>query len=228
MLDKNIKWKRWEIKIKLLDPNDPTGNTPTKLIGGTPKDPNIIDRWIEAKAKKLTDKEKQKAKDNAVNSIEETEEKLKTQCGFMRNETGLVMEGRQIKAMLKENMDTLGVIKGKGSVKRKQILQHGLHVEEDKIPITRNDVQLIEPDGFIERPIHVPTPLGPRDALKHNQYVEGVTVTCTVRQEIPEDRETMVISEEMLIKALEAAQWSGLGADRSQGNGRFHAEIKAI
>jgi hypothetical protein len=131
---------------------------------------------------------------------------------FKADDTGLYLEGRQLKAMLKEAGSRIGM----GKLKLKSALHEALHVDEDVVYLTRGGAVLIEPDGYETRPIHVMTAQGPRTSIKKTAYVTQAEVTFTVR--VLRD---CGVTEKHLVDILAFAQDLGLGADRSQGNGKF-------
>jgi hypothetical protein len=137
--------------------------------------------------------------------------------GFRRDELGLYIEARQIKACLREAAQRLGIINAvRGS---RQVLQHDLVVRAtdgtQKILLGRT-----VPDGTDMRPISVVTRQGPRTALKRFEYVTGATITFVVKI-LAGGVGDGKIDEERLTDMLELAGDLGLGADRSQGEGTF-------
>ena len=82
-----------------------------------------------------------------------------------------------------------------------------------------------EPDGQEEGPIHVQTAQGPRTAIKRVDYVEDVSLSFEVwtlkKQNNSDAEKKRHIGKEDLEKMLALAQENGLGADRSQGSGKF-------
>jgi hypothetical protein len=88
------------------------------------------------------------------------------------------METRQVKAMLRESAQRLGITKKvRGS---RQVVQHDLHVRAlDGSQKLRLGVT--EPDGKDQRPISVVTRQGPRTAIKRFEYVTERSVTFDIR-----------------------------------------------
>ena len=173
-----------------------------RLYGGIPKNPTVIGSWLESRGiinPALVQE--------TIESVEVAEDKFWN--GFKQNGAGLYVEARQVKAMLK---DAANVVKTMVEVKN---LKNKL---ADRLVVTPEHLSLrkAEPDGVLERAIHVETARGPRDALKRVDYVDNVKVSCTIR--VLDDK---VITENILRGCLEYAAEFGLGADRSQGGGRF-------
>jgi hypothetical protein len=140
---------------------------------------------------------------------------------FKRDDDALYIEARQVKAMLREGAQRLGIIaKKRGS---RQVIQHDLHVvgqDKQKIRLCRAGVWLQEPDGVDERPISVMTRQGPRTAIKRFEYVTEPTITFTV-QLLAGGIGDKIVSAIELKQMMELGGWLGLGADRSQGAGMF-------
>lgn len=137
--------------------------------------------------------------------------------GFKRDQDGLYIEARQVKAMLKEAAQRLGIVKNvRGS---RQVLQHDLHVRAldggQKIHVGRD-----EPDGVDERPISVITPQGPRTSLKRYEYITEPELAFEIRL-LAGGIGNGLIDADTLHDMLELGSELGLGADRSQGEGTF-------
>ena len=137
---------------------------------------------------------------------------------FKTDEVGLYIEGRCVKAMLKEAGGRLGMgkaVKGERPSLR-QDLHEALHVDEDAIHLMRDGQPITEPDGCEAKPIQVMTAQGPRSSIKRTAYVDNPTITFTMRI-----LKNVGVKEEHLMAMLAFGQDLGLGADRSQSNGKF-------
>ncbi len=211
-----------------------------KLVGGIPMDPQLLDAWLQSKFKiknleSKADKEKTekaeaalvdavRSKSEAVKShaelLEEAQKEIgeqmeKSAIGFHKVDGQLVIEGRQVKAMLKESGNIIKDIAPDGAVGAlKSKVADKTFIEENFIPIGRT-----EPDEILERPIHVITAQGPRDSLKRCQVCNNVEIQFTVKRRIGPDKSG--VPEKVLMGILDYAQRVGLGADRSQGCGKF-------
>ena len=80
-----------------------------------------------------------------------------------------------------------------------------------------------EPDDMLERPIHVMTAQGPRDALKRTDVLIDVEILATVR--VLNDG---MVTPDVLKTILDYAVVNGLGADRSQGMGTGDYVLRPI
>lgn len=142
---------------------------------------------------------------------------------FKRYEGMPVLETRQVKAMIRESAQRLGLLMGGKGRPGRQHVQHDIEVVGD---ISRFYIGLgVDEPQAGERPIHPMTPLGPRSDIKCFEYVDQPEIEFTVRvlNGVVKD----ALNESHLEEILDAAGcFMGLGADRSQGFGRF--EIKEV
>ena len=208
---------RWQVTLQFA----------ARVIGGIPavglegadqdKERNILTCWIK---KNLLDATEEDVAEKVEQTLEEAYKNQEEQSSttFKADAEGLYLEGRQVKAMFKEAGGRLGLGKAVAGKRPslKQDLHEALHVDEDCIRLMRDGGPVLQPDGYEVRPIHVMGPQGPRTSIKRCAYVEGAQVTFTVRI-----LNVVTLSEEHLVDILAFAQDLGLGADRSQGNGKF-------
>lgn len=188
-----------------------------RLCGGMPRNTELIRAWVESKTGFADEKSEALIQENAelvVNAVEE-----KCWIGFPEDKKlGLFMPTRNIKAMLKQSASLLAVTKKKlGS---KQILAEGMEVKAldggDRIYFGKA-VQ----DGTDESAIHVMTAKGPRTALRKMDYVEKPALEFEVWVLATQAAESRHIGENDLVAILTHAQENGMGASRSQGEGKF-------
>lgn len=201
-----------------------------RLVGGIPavnlsngeegvqKSRDLLTVWLrKAFADKMTEEEIEALAEQTFDqAYKDGEEESSTT--FKADEAGLYIEGRQVKAMMKEAGGRLGMSRAvKGE--RKSLgpdLHEALHVDEDAIHLRRDGRPIAEPDGCEAKPIHVMTAKGPRTSIKRTAYVEKPEVTFTVRI-----LNMVALKEDDLQRILAFGQDLGLGADRSQGHGKF-------
>lgn len=193
-----------------------------RIVGGHPASSELIAAWIRKHTghdDELTKQQIAEAQD-ARSEAERLAEQLKesTYNIFLRDENGLYIETRQVKACLRECFSTQRIFVTKAGTK--QIFQHAFFVDGIRHQ-SRVYLGVMEPTGVEEKPIHVSGPQGPRNALKAAEYVEGAEIQFIIRvlKTAPADKRH--ISMEMLNDVLYQAQDDGLGADRSQGAGKF-------
>ena len=186
------------------------------ICGGLPKNPDVIASWVKMKTgadDELTEKQTKEA-------VEALQEEYTQACWntFPRDEKGLYVWSRQVKALFRESMTMLGfAVKKRGS---KQIMQHGLEIKGPE-HAQRVYLGVDEPTGYVDKTIHVVTPQGPRNALVRVDYVEASTLKFEVWVFHTEPQEKRHLGEKEVVEMLTFAQENGLGADRSQGHGKF-------
>jgi len=158
--------------------------------------------------------------------------------GFKFVDGSLVLEERQVKAILKEygtTLDYFRLIQG-----FRQLVQHGVFVEPAFIALMRDGQPVREPDGFQDRVVHVMTAQGPRSAIKRVDYLRAPlhlefdvlvaepnkAVHWTQSRSQSKKKETGQALptnwDEAWSQMWRLAQELGLGANRSQGIGKFN------
>jgi hypothetical protein len=204
-----------------------------RLVGGLPKHPEIVRRWQEAKwptnpEAKLGNGDPATPEEAAARTVQDlgsqalaAEEAVAgIWTGFAERDGVLVIEERQVRAMLKESANIVKALPSMRKVNRagdaKEVplrarLAERVFVRPHWIPLG-----VSEPTESPERPIHVMTALGPRTALKRADVIDDVEIHCTLK--VLNDG---FITEAILCTILDHACENGLGTDRSQGNGTF-------
>lgn len=200
-----------------------------KLMAGVPKDPKIIAGWLRTKTSITDEHELQEMMirtltelgyDTTNKSYEELVEasnKLAQNqgTGFKRDERGLYLESRLVKAMLRESVNVLFAGERWGATKKgpKSYAAERVFINPDRLYFGKN-----EPDGVELFVGHVSGPQGPRSTLTYYEYMERPTI----------DLEIMVVDDsiehENWPRIWLHAQENGLGALRSQGFGRFDVD----
>lgn len=189
------------------------------IAGGTPTDPKVAEGWL--KTKLGVDKDSliqemvaQVMVDRSVTADEAVKlvDSQKHLNGFKRDERGLYIEGRQLKAALKEAA-SVAVAAGKLNVRgwgktNKGLLSYlaeHVFVVEDRLHLG-----VAEASGISQRFVHTFRGSG----IQYEEYVEDAKVDFTV------------ISDHDFTPKEWAAIWTcgeqqGIGASRSQGYGRY-------
>lgn len=211
---------RYRITIRLTN----------KIMGGVPKDPKVIEGWIKTKIgldqgdqlrimvvktmRELGHVLADDPTDDEVDAAIKATVGDKSTNGFKRDARGLFIEGRQIKAMLKESVAVLYpyTVAKWGATKKapRSFLAERVFVEEETVPLGRQ-----EPDGIESFIGHVTGPQGPRSTLTYVEYCERPEISFTVMS--LENQIDLATWD----RILDTAQQQGLGALRSQGHGRF-------
>jgi len=200
-----------------------------QLHGGVPKSPDVIDAWIKSRVndEHRVDALAAEAKADmgvALTDAEVEEVSKAAWNGFRADELGLFLMGYQVKALLKE---AANVLKGPLDANAlKSRVAERMFVVEDHIPITRDGVRITAPDGFVEKYIHAMVATGPINALNKTDYIEagcrvGFVVRLLKEMYLTKTKKDRIAPEDLLRILLEYGQDLGLGANRSQGYGRY-------
>lgn len=208
MFDTKELYDRYRVTIAFTD----------RLCGGVPLNDELIRAWVEAR---LPDAPAEVREKIIIEDAELVKNEVQEKCwiGFFEDEKGLLIQARQVKAALKQSAKMLGITNEKrGS---KQILAEGLEVFSTDGG-SRLHLGVKEKSGTEERPIHVQTAQGPRTALKRVDFVLQPRLNFEVWVLKTAPGEKRHIGEKDLVKILTFAQNNGIGADRSQGEGKFN------
>jgi len=142
-------------------------------------------------------------------------------CEFSRRDgkPGIWIPSNNVKAGLKENWSVLGLrVEVRGS---RGALAEGMFVSGPGGGMESDWIYVGDkPDGVMEAVTHTMTPNGPIAAIKRNEYVLRPKITFDV---IIANAKSVAdkISDDELAKTLVHYGEHGLGANRSQGYGRF-------
>jgi hypothetical protein len=202
-------YDKYSVTIKVRD----------KLCGGVPKNHELIESWVKARTAHDDRMTKTQTAEVIETVLEEKTESAWT--GFQCDpEHGLFLATRNVKAMLRESATMLRLfVKKRGS---KQIVQHGFeikggwHHSDGRVYLCQD-----EPDGADEGAIHVMTAQGPRTAIKKVDYVSQCEIKFQIWVFKTAAQEKRHLGEADVIEMLTFAQENGLGAQRSQGYGKF-------
>lgn len=194
------------------------------IAGGIPTDDKVAEAWLRTK---LADKDdlirEAVAKTMVERGIDAEEaakevDSLKHLNGFKRDpEHGLYIEGRQLKAGLKEAVNiaaNAGKITAKGWGKPdndnykkgiKAWFPEHVFVLEDRLYLG-----VTEPTGIVQRFVHTPRGTG----IQYEEYVEDAKISFTVVTDHQ-------FTDEQWAMIWLTGEQQGIGASRSQGFGRY-------
>jgi len=211
-----------------------------KVMGGIPKNPEIIEGWLRSKAGIEDELEVRQAMlrtlreldpdadFNADASFEDLVKASKRLAGSMQtngfklDENGLYIESRQLKAGLKENVNILfaGQRWGKTRKGPKSFTAERTFVNPDRLYLG-----VKEPDGIDLVIGHVTDKQGQRSTVTYYEYVMRPVLEFEViaaRQNIGvKEGEIDAIPHEDWARVWTLYEENGIGALRSQGHGRF-------
>ncbi len=198
------------------------------LVGGVPTDPKVAEGWLRTKL--VTDKDELIREAVAATMVErgvtaeEATKIVNTQKnlnGFKRDEIGLYVEGRQLKAMLKE-AGSIAVAAGKVDARgwgktNKGLLSYlseHVFVVDKRIHVYQGDSLknggVAEATGINQRFVHTFRGAG----IQYEEYIAPAKLTFTVISDHPFTRKQWG-------HIWLCAEQNGVGASRSQGYGTF-------
>jgi len=195
----------------------------SRLIGGVPKDPQLIEGWLRTRAGISDQRElhlavlttvAETASDDADNvaANEDGAALSPRTTGFKTGPEGLYVEGRQIKAMLKESTNIVFVGERWGPTRKaaRSFFAERVFVDPDRLLLGVH-----RPDGVETFMGHLNGPGGPRSTVNQYEYVERPSLEF--RLQVLHD----CVSADQWRSIWCHAQESGFGTLRSQGFGRF-------
>jgi hypothetical protein len=200
-------WREYNCELEILD----------RIYGGLPKSPEILEGFVKGKNLPPDMLERLKEEMGTDKAIEEDIEGSWT--GFKSDDTGIYIETRQIKAMLKEAVGESELwkdIRGLKSRVAGAVFPKGQGgTDLSHIYLNRDNGPITEPDGWEETVGHVTGPQGRRSILKRKDYVEKPTIKFTMKVG------GKTVKKSVLEYLLGFGEELGLGADRSMEHGKF-------
>lgn len=194
------------------------------IAGGTPYDAKIAEGWLKSKVSAKDDEiqklvartmvEMEVSKDDAIAAIDN----LKGRNGFKRDSNGLFIDGRCLKAALKEAASVAncaGNLKPENGKKGWGLTNKGLLgfvAEHIQVVEERLYLNTSEPTGVLQSfPIN---PITKQTGIQNTEYVEDADIDFTVISDWDfTDRQWAAI--------WNTGSYQGFGAQRSQGHGRY-------
>lgn len=189
-----------------------------RILGGVPSDANVAESWLRTK---IADKDDIIRKMVAETMLERgvTAEEATAIVdanrhlnGFKRDDKGLYIEGRQLKAAVKEAANAAagsGKLKMKGwGTTNKWIL--AFVAEHIFIPENHVHLGVKEPTGIVQRFVHTHRGNG----IQYEEYVDDAELHFTVISDND-------FSKEEWSMIWLTGEQQGIGASRSQGYGRY-------
>lgn len=233
-------WIRFSVELSILE----------RLVGGIPASKDLIKIWTAANMPSVSEAERAKLVEKTVEELGQvTEDKaVGMTTMFKQDATGIYIEGRQVKAMFKENANILRdlLLKGEAADKRKAdkaakadeaAKTDDARATKMKARFTNLKSKVAERLFVEESHIHfhradqtLKAADGQEEKAIHVMTPQGER-TALKRITFVEAPATLkftirfladgVVDAELVKYILEYAGWNGLGGERSQGNGRF-------
>jgi len=207
----------------------------TKLCASTPADPNIIEKWLEARQPRV--------RPAGARSIEEINEEVLASIErgeglpddeysllvFQQHAGGLVMRAATVKAHLKDcarvlSAQFIGRIEGERAFSTR--VANGVYPinAEYWLPILRPDgSRVTKADGAFERPVHARGPRGqPINALKRFEWIDPAVLEFTLNVL------GRSVSDVDLEHLFEYGGVHGYAGERGAGEGRYVYSISRL
>ncbi len=189
------------------------------IAGGTPTDPKVAEGWLRTKLgvekdDLIREMVAEVMVERGVTADEATAivNKNKHLNGFKRDDNGLYIEGRQLKAALKEAASVAvaaGALTARGWGKTNKgllsYLAEHVFVVEDRLHLG-----VTEPSGIAQRFVHTFRGNG----IQYEEYVTDAKLDFTVMADHD-------FSEKEWAAIWTTGEQQGIGASRSQGYGRY-------
>lgn len=218
-------WKMFSLEMRFRD----------RLMGGIPKNPDLIKDWLEARkpsepafAARQAAGEPMTPVAELAKEVEETVEAVEERAwtGFQSDDNGLFVRSDHVKAHLKDCANVLRKFEDVTAFRAK--LADRVFPEPPRIYLMRTVEEaekafIVDPDGYWEHPVHVMTPKGKRSALKRTDYVTEARIQLNLR--VLDDGG---ITEKHLRDILEYGAIHGFGAERGLGNGQYDFTLSPL
>ena len=196
------------------------------IAGGIPSDPKVAETWIKTiidDSKEYRDELIREAVgetmvERGIGMNEAAQEVIdRTRLnGFKRGDDGLYIEGRQLKAAIKEAVNvaySAGKFlneNGKNSWGRTSKGIHAFAAEHIQVVDDRLYLGTVEPTGVMQRFVHTYRGSG----IQYEEYVEDAKISFTIETD-------HLFTDEQWAMIWLTGEQQGIGASRSQGFGRY-------
>jgi hypothetical protein len=208
-----------------------------KVMGGTPSDSKVAEGWLRTKlgiskeqsvadAVAVVMEARAGSVDGPISQDDALKEvdQLRHLNGFCRDENGLYLEGRHLKAGIKEgasaaravgNLDARFGLTKKGTL---SFIAEHIIVVEDRLylyqldPATGKAVNVTAPSGV--RQSFPKNPITNQTGIQYSEYVDNAIVAFTIMSD-------WEFTEMQWATILLTSSYQGIGASRSQSFGRY-------
>lgn len=188
------------------------------IAGGTPTNDKVAEGWLKTKLGAKDDLLREMVAEVMVDRGVDADEAAKIVDaskhlnGFKRDTNGLYIEGRQLKAALKEAASVAvasGKLDARGWGKTNKgllgFLAEHVHVIEDRLSLGAT-----EPSGITQRFVHTFRGTG----IQYEEYVTDAKISFTVETDYK-------FTDEQWAHVWLTGERQGIGASRSQGFGKY-------
>lgn len=201
-------YNKYKVRIKFRE----------RVYGGLPKDPAIMEKYVEAKFKptdnfagKLSDEVKPKSEEEKEQEMQEEQESVTTT--FKRDAQGCYLGDYVLKAHIKQAASLLKITqKKRGS---KDTVKEGLFVKPEHVSLGG------EPVGAETFVGHVMTPTGKRSIIKASEYFEKTEIEFELWILNVRMGGEKGLGDDDLKLIFEFGQELGIGSNRSFEKGKY-------
>ncbi len=220
-------WKYYDVTMMFNRPD-----ASTWIMGGIPKEEEMVTTWVETKKMKDEKYKKKLAAGEKLRPLEDIKEEIidntemiedKVHVGFLQDDNGIYAREHQIKAHLKDCAnqvkDLISITGLKSKVANKVMLN------TEKFYFTKNGgAPITKVDGTWEHGIRIFIPrMGERSALKRNDYIKDATLKFTIK--VLNDK---VLDEDILRCILDYGSDHGIFSERGMGYGKYAYTIEEV
>ena len=210
-----------------------TWEFPGNLFSSTPKNPDLIEPWLQARkpkaippnARSIDQVQAEVVSTMLVEPETLEEQEKRVSLGFQYVEGAIHQRGATVRAHMKDCARIVGkmfVGKVKGEAMLGWKITNGLYVNEYWIPVTRPDgTPITQPDGNQELMVHAMGPTGPVNALKQVDYVTNVKMVFTINL-------LCGLHQTDLETIMQYGAMHGYAGERSMGEGRYVYTIEKL
>ena len=196
-----------------------------RVCGSVPQSKELVPIWIKSRMPKNKPENGMNAEELEQEVLDTMQQEMeeKTTLGFQQVAGTLAARGGTIKAHLKDCANQIkDAIKPQIKAFRAKIANK-VYVEDYWVQFERDGKTINQIDGSFEQPVHVMTPMGPRNALKVIGYLEYPMFKFTLM--LLPDKEITIDSVKHI---FEYGSVHGYGGERGMGEGRYTFEITAV
>jgi hypothetical protein len=190
------------------------------ILGGRPMAQDLLERWLKEREVKISSgQDLQCVRRSDLKAIKSTDIKASAWNTFESDKEGLFIEERNVKGMLRDAGLMSKVGKHSGFP---DIVRNGIFTKPEKIHLKRNGSTLKKPDGYIDRVAHPKVRCRTRGVLKRLDFVRQPTIDFELWVA------SVTLSDEEVRSLFLQGQEVGLGASRTQGFGKFDANLQPL
>jgi hypothetical protein len=190
------------------------------ILGGRPMTQDLLESWLKEREIKIDSGQDLRCVTRSeLTAIKSSDIKTSSWNTFEVDKDGLFIEERNVKAMLREAGMMTKVGRRSGFA---DIVRNGIFTKPENVHLKRDGSVLKRPDGHIDRIALIKRRCKIRAALKRLDFVKQPQLDFELWVA------AVTLSDEEVQSLFLLGQEVGLGACRTQGFGKFDANIKPV